>query len=214
MILNLLLSVLAIGSMVGLSNEGEQSEQASEEVLTSEVASSEEQVSEEAQGVIDQATQVAEDILSKWFSPDKVAMIISWVTYAGTIVILAIKLKNALSKEKVTMSEIRKAVLESIDGKVSESVKQCMEQYLDKAEKAEGQLTAVLSDFSKILALSQENSPEARIAILEIISRIGNAPAEIVEEAKKAVEAEGAKKQEAKDEVKAIAEGEWDGTRV
>ena len=214
MILNLLCAACALTLAGGtLQYEGEQdTEQVPEQSQVEEVVSS--QATEE--GVVAKAEQVAEDILSKWFTPDKVAMIISWVTYAGTIVVLAIKLRNAMKQRDLTLASVKQAIMESLDGKVSESVSKAIEGYLLKAEQTEKQTQAVLSDFSKILALSQEDSPEARLAILEIIERLGNAPKEIVEQVKGSIEEDKKSQKELKKAIKEIAteKPEWDGTKI
>lgn len=207
MILNLLCAACAITTIGGtLLKEGEQSSELQPE--TSQVVSS---ASE--QSAQEKAKQVAEDILSKWFTPDKVAMIISWVTYAGTIVVLAIKLRNAMKQRDLTLGAVKEAIMEALDDKVADSVKNAIKGYLEKAEQTEKQTQEVLADFSKILALSQEDSPEARIAILEIIAKLGNAPKEIVEQAKASVEEAKKGTESLKEEVKKVA-SEWDGTKI
>ena len=207
MILNLLCAACAITSIGGtLLKEGEQTSELQPEA--SQVASSATE-----QDVQEKAKEVAEDILSKWFTPDKVAMIISWATYAGTLVVLAIKLRNAIKQRDLTLSNVKETILEALDDKVSEAVKNAIKGYLDKAEETEKMTQEVLGDFSKILALSQEDSPEARIAILEIIAKLGNAPQEIVDQAKSSVEEAKKGTETLKEEVKKVA-SEWDGTKI
>ena len=55
-------------------------------------------------------------------------------------------------------------------------------------QKQVGDITPVLNSFAKILALSQENTPESRLAILELIQSIGNVSTKIIENAKTEVE--------------------------
>ena len=71
--------------------------------------------------------------------------------------------------------------------------------------------------FAKILALSQENTPESRIAILNLISELGVVTKEIVDNAKviveDAVKQEEEKKEQVENQLNEIIES-YDGTSI
>ena len=56
----------------------------------------------------------------------------------------------------------------------------------------------VLETFAKILALSQENTPESRVAILELIQRLGNNTNGMIETIKETINTQEKEKEEKK----------------
>ena len=84
----------------------------------------------------------------------------------------------------MTTEEVCNKVVEILETTNKESVLKSINDIVKPLEDKVGDITPVLNSFSKILALSQENTPESRLAILELIQSIGNISNKVVEDAK------------------------------
>lgn len=169
-----------------------------------------------ASDIADQAKSGIEELLGNWFTADKVAMIMSWVTYACTLIVLAVKLKGAIKDKTLTISDVKDAVLEAVDGKVDSAIKDKMGEYLDKAEASQEATKKVLDAFAKILALSQDGSAESRVAILDVLTQLGSVDQKTIAEAKQSVEDGKASEEATKEALERIASSadEDDGTSI
>lgn len=167
-----------------------------------------------ASEIIDDAKEGLEEFLGNWFTADKVAMIMSWITYACTLIVLAVKLRNAIKDKSLTITDVKDAVLQAVDGKVDEAIKEKMGEYLDKAEASQESVKKVLDAFAKILALSQDGSAESRVAILEVLSQLGSVDEKTIKEAKKSVEEDKASKESTKEALEEVASQKDDGTSI
>ncbi len=122
--------------------------------------------------------------LEQWFTPSQVAIIMTWITYASTIVGLAAKCFQ-LAKQKTLNSEtVKDLIMKELGDKVDESVKNQLTSAIVSLNKTAERQNEVLSLLAKVSALSQENTPESRIAILDLISRLGVVEKEDIETAK------------------------------
>ena len=97
-------------------------------------------------------------------------------------------MKELAKKKAITTEEVCAKVVETLETTNKESVNKSINEVIAPLQKQVGDITPVLNSFAKILALSQENTPESRLAILELIQSIGNVSAKIVENAKAEVE--------------------------
>ena len=80
-------------------------------------------------------------------------------------------------------------------------MKKDIDAILPKVLKTQETTNEILSIFSKILALSQENTPESRVAILDLISKLGTTGQEVVDNAKEVIAEEQRLIEEHKDEI-------------
>ena len=149
----------------------------------------------------------------EFFSAEKVAMYISWIAYIGTIIGLVAKVKQLKQSNNLTLKNVSDEVLGKIDGSVAKEVEKHLPNILATQEKT----NQIMSIFAKILALSQENTPESRIAILDLIGQLGIVGKEVVEASKEIVEDTVKAIEEHKEEVNnnldEIIE-EYDGTSI
>lgn len=158
-----------------------------------------------------------EKFVAEYLSGDKVAMYLSWVAYIGTIIGLVANIKKLKQSNNLTLKNVSDDVKAVLEKTISEEVAKKFEEIIPNINAASEKTQEVLSIFAKILALSQENTSESRVAILNLIEQLGTVGKEVVEQAKTAIQesvelAEESKKQldERLDE---IIE-EYDGTSI
>ena len=136
--------------------------------------------------------------LKETFTPEVVAAIISAITAVGALLKMASSIKSLAKNKAKSADEIAELCAKA----VNEAVSKYAQSLKDDSEANK----KVMDKFAKILALSQENTPEARVAILELIQDLGTSSKEVkalAEGVKKAVDGqvEAAKKaKEAVDE--------------
>lgn len=154
------------------------------------------------------------DILSQWFSPQTVTAIISIITALAAVLKLASSLKDLAKKNQLTIKNVTDAVKDQLPHEVQE----VLTPYLENIEARENEIRKVLEAFAKVLALSQENTPEARLAILEAIEQLGVLQNGITGDAKRIIEKQKAdedkKKEEIAEEVGKVIESTDDGTSI
>lgn len=158
-----------------------------------------------------------EDFIAQWFTPEKVAMYLSWVAYIGTIVGLVANIKKLKQSNNLTLKNVSDEVRKLMESEIKQAVSGENQKYLPNVLKTQEQMSAIMQSFAKILALSQENTPESRVAILNVISDLGLVGQELVENAKVVVEDEVKSYEEHKENVdKALDEiiDKYDGTTI
>lgn len=128
------------------------------------------------------------DWVKEWFSADKVAMYISWLAYIGTIIGLVANIKKLKQTNNLTLKNVSDDVKKVVKDTVETAVIESNEKYIPKVLATQDRITKVMEIFAKILALSQENTPESRVAILNLIQELGLIGNELVENAKEIIE--------------------------
>lgn len=148
--------------------------------------------------------------LEQWFTPSQVAMIMTWITYAGTIIGLIYKVVQLSKSNTLTAENVKTLIMKELGDKVDESVKAQLESAITSLTKTAERQNEVLSLLAKVAALSQENTPESRIAILDLISRLGVVEKVDIDTAKEVINKEAeekkAKEEETNSTVDAIIE--------
>lgn len=138
--------------------------------------------------------------LGQWLEPQAVATIASWLTYLISFITCFMKLIALKKQNNLTVENVSKELNATLGDKVDEAVKKEMEAYIPALINAVDNQKEVLNVFSKIMALSQEGTPESRIAILNLISSLGVVDTETtkkaIEEEQKAVETKEAENKE------------------
>lgn len=158
-----------------------------------------------------------EKFVNEYLSAEKVAMYMSWVAYIGTIIGLVANVNKLKKANNLTLKNVSDDVQKKIEEVVGKRVEEESQKFLPAVIATQEKTNDILKIFSKILALSQENTPESRIAILQLIEEIGTAGKEIVENAKEAIKQEvnltEEHKQEVEEKLDEIIE-KYDGTSI
>lgn len=136
-----------------------------------------------------------------WLHKNVSAQTITTCTAIISMLIACLNLLTRLkkmSKEKATsIQDVCDRVTELLDEKTTEDNKKLILPLVNKVN----QHNNVLDKFAKILALSQENSVESRIAILNLIQELGNVDEKVILQTKDNIEEEQKKIEEKKEEV-------------
>lgn len=162
-------------------------------------------------------TDEVKEWFDKFFAPEMIAMYMSWLAYIGTIIGLVASIKRLKQSNNLTLKnvsdEVKKLIEEVIGTKVAEQFDKIAPKLISGQEKS----NEIMSIFAKILALSQENTPESKIAILDLIEQLGVIAKEITQTAKEVVIESKEMAEEAKKELdKKIDEivESYDGTSI
>ena len=132
-------------------------------------------------------TDEIKEWLSKFFEPQQVAMIMTWITYIGTIIGLIAKCYSLAKQKTLTAESVKDLIMKDLGDKIDESVANQLTTAIVSLNKTAKNQNEVLALLTKVMALSQENTPESRIAILELISRLGVVKDEEIEEMKETI---------------------------
>lgn len=153
----------------------------------------------------------------KFFSPDKVAMYVSWLAYIATFIGLAVKLKQLKATNNLTLKNVSDEVKVVLKQTTSDEVAKKFDEMLPSVLATQEKTNAIMTIFAKILALSQENTPESRVAILNLIEELGAVSKEVIDNSKEVIEAGVKLAEQAKEDLdKKIDEivDSYDGTSI
>ena len=148
--------------------------------------------------------------LLNFFDANTVATIMSWVAYIATIIGLVIKLKSLANSKSMTIENVKNAIDEELKKnkiELSEEQKSNIEAYLPSLLTTAKNQNDILQVLIKIIVLmEQEDTTGAnKLAIFELISKLGVIDKEITNSAVKnvqeQVETNKTKKQEAIEKV-------------
>lgn len=141
--------------------------------------------------IIDEVEEEEGFDFGKWmeehFTAETIATIMSVLTMLGVVLKLCASMKELAQKKAITTEEVCNKVSEILQTTNKESVEKSINDLVKPLEDKVGSITPVLNAFAKVLALSQENTPESRLAILELLQSIGNISDKVIDDAKKEV---------------------------
>ena len=138
--------------------------------------------------------------LSKFFEPQQVAMIMTWIAYISTIIGLIYKFYQMAKEKNLTAKNVKDEIMSELGDKINESVANQLTTSVLSINKMVKNQNEVLALLTKVMALSQENTPESRVAILELISQLGVVKDEEIEEMKETINKEVEDKKAAEEE--------------
>ena len=167
--------------------------------------------------VAETKTEKYTDWIDAYFSPEKVAMYVSWLAYIGTIVGLVANIKRLRQTNNLTLKNVSDEFRGLLSKTVGEEVAKRFDDIVPNVVKVQEQTNGILTIFSKVLALSQENTPESRVAILNLISELGVVNSNLIDTSKQAIADSIAFAEESKKEIeKKIEKIEqaYDGTSI
>lgn len=105
---------------------------------------------------------------------------------------------KTLNKQKaMTLENVKQVLLSALKTQNQEEIQKAINEVLTPVLNAVNEINPYLQTFAKILALSQENTPTSRLAILELIENMGRTDIQLIENAKEVVNEE-VKKEEMK----------------
>ena len=157
-----------------------------------------------------EATFDWEEWAKEWLSPQVLTTVTAVLTALVAVLKMVASLKSMAKNKQLTIDGVNEIVVSNLKECVSKEVADKIDAYMPEIIAYEKKSSDIMIAFSKILALAQENTPEARKAILEVIQELGIINNTAVESAKKTIEKqeEAKKSEEAKktDELNKIVE--------
>lgn len=133
----------------------------------------------------------------EWLSPQVLTTVTAVLTALVAVLKMVASLKSMAKNKQLTIDGVNEIVVSNLKECVSKEVADKIDAYMPEIIAYEKKSSDIMIAFSKILALAQENTPEARKAILEVIQELGIINNTAVESAKKTIERqEEAKKAE------------------
>ena len=157
-----------------------------------------------------EATFDWEEWAKEWLSPQVLTTVTAVLTALVAVLKMVASLKSMAKNKQLTIDGVNEIVVSNLKECVSKEVADKIDAYMPEIIAYEKKSSDIMIAFSKILALAQENTPEARKAILEVIQELGIINNTAVESAKKTIEKqeEAKKAKEAKktDELNKIVE--------
>ena len=141
-----------------------------------------------------EATFDWEEWAKEWLSPQVLTTVTAVLTALVAVLKMVASIKSMAKNKQLTIDGVNEIVVSNLKECVSKEVAETIDAYMPEIIAYEKKSSDIMIAFSKILALAQENTPEARKAILEVIQELGVINNNAVESAKKTIE----KQEEAK----------------
>ena len=135
-----------------------------------------------------EATFDWEEWAQEWLSPQVLTTVTAVLTALVAVLKMVASLKSMAKNKQLTIDGVNEIVVSSLKECVSKEVADKIDAYMPEIIAYEKKSSDIMIAFSKILALAQENTPEARKAILEVIQELGIINNTAVESAKKTIE--------------------------
>lgn len=172
----------------------EVTEPTSEEAKTSEEKTSEPEEKGDIADVDPEATFDWKAWAQEWLSPQVLTTVTAVLTALVAVLRMVASLKSMAKSKQLTIDGVNDIVVSNLKSCVSKEVADKIDAYMPEIVAYEKKSNEIMIAFSKILALAQENTPEARKAILEVIQELGILNEKTVDSAKATIE----KQEEAK----------------
>ncbi len=119
-----------------------------------------------------------------YLTPQTITVITTVILFLVAILKLISMVKTLNKQKAMTMDNLKSALEEQNANEIAKAVVEVTMPIVEQINK----ILPYLNTFSKILALSQENTPESRVAILNLIEQMGKEENEIlVNTAKKVI---------------------------
>jgi len=158
--------------------------------------------------------------LTSWVDPAVLATLTAIVGALAAVLRMAKSVKDMAKSKQLTVEQVQQEVIKALKECVGDDVSKSIDQYLPQIVSASQKTDKVLVQFAKILALSQEQTAEAKLAILNAVQELGLITNEAVEEAKEEVKKQAEEeKTQAKAKAEAVAKvieetSSYDGTSI
>lgn len=168
------------------------------EPTTEEKTSEETTVPEEKGDIADPNTEATDfdwkAWAQEWLSPQVLTTVTAVLTALVAVLKMVASLKSMAKSKQLTIEGVNDVVISNLKDCVSKEVADKIDAYMPEIVAYEKKSNEIMIAFSKILALAQENTPEARKAILEVIQELGILNEKTVDSAKKTIEKQEAQK--------------------
>lgn len=142
------------------------------------------------------------EIIKEYLTPETVTTITAVLMFLVSSLKMISTIKT-LSKQKSTTID---DVMSALKSQNKEEIEKAINDVVTPIINTVNEINPYLQTFAKILALSQENTATSRLAILELIEKMGTVDEQTISDAKESVETEVKNEQEKKQETLAKLE--------
>lgn len=130
------------------------------------------------------------EALKGYFTPETITVITTVILFLVALLKLVSMVKTLNKQKAMTLENLKQVLLDALKSQNQEEINKAMVDILQPVLKAVNEINPYLQTFAKILALSQENTPTSRLAILELIENMGKTDTQLIETAKDTVNEE------------------------
>lgn len=141
-------------------------------------------------------------IIKEYLTPETVTTITAVLMFLVSSLKMISTIKT-LSKQKSTTID---DVMSALKSQNKEEIENAINDVVTPIVNTVNEINPYLQTFAKILALSQENTATSRLAILELIEKMGTVDGDTLADAKESVQTEVKNEQEKKQETLAKLE--------
>lgn len=141
-------------------------------------------------------------IIKEYLTPETVTTITAVLMFLVSSLKMISTIKT-LSKQKSTTID---DVMSALKSQNKEEIEKAINDVVTPIVNTVNEINPYLQTFAKILALSQENTATSRLAILELIEKMGTVDGDTLADAKESVQTEVKNEQEKKQETLAKLE--------
>lgn len=156
--------------------------------------------------------------MQTWLQMYLPATAVTAIMLAITLAVVAFRVIAFAKKLKKSKDANADEIAEKVLAIIKDNFKDMADDTIKDLSEKVTEIKPVLDTFAKILALSQEDSPEARVAILNLISALGvsDEATKQAEDSKKELETKAEEEKKSKEEtVKELTEiASYDGTQL
>lgn len=123
------------------------------------------------------------ELLQQYFTPETVTVIVSVITAVITVIKMAVTISKQAKVQVETAKEIAYECKEKAVDAAHDIVENTLKPYIEELKVVK----TSLQSFSKIFVLMQENTPEAKLAILKLVEELGTVEVKEIEETKQVI---------------------------
>ena len=130
------------------------------------------------------------EALKGYLTPETITVITTVLLFLVSLLKLVSMVKTLNKQKAMTMENLKEVLLNALKSQNQEEINRAIVEILNPVLNAVNEINPYLQTFAKILALSQENTPTSRLAILELIENMGKTDTQLIETAKDTVNEE------------------------
>lgn len=149
------------------------------------------------------------EYLQQIFTPETVTVILTIIASAISVIRMAISLKQSAQTHVKSVDEIASSVVSAAQVAANKIVVEEIKPFLEELSVVKGSLQT----FSKVFLLMQEDSPNAKLAIMQLIEDLGQVDVKEIEQVRDSIvetmKVEEVKEEEKKEKLTKISEGRY-----
>lgn len=136
------------------------------------------------------------EVLKSYLTPQTITTITAVLMFLVSSLKMISTIKTLAKQKSTTIDDVMSALKSQNKEEIEKAINEVVNPILESVN----EITPYLQTFAKILALSQENTATSRLAILELIEKMGTVDSDTLANAKTSIEEEVKTEEEKKQE--------------